>query len=186
MCSFNLTHLLPSLDFCAPWYDTNLFRRPFAVRLGPSPVREIGASRHWSASSHWLSRGDGCGGVSSENFGGLLLSPQDPGEVRPWEERDGPGAGAGAAGFLHLDCRGTCLVSFSFALTDKNAVLLNRLTIGRISQEIGEYVIRLCSLWRFLSFRTLVLFCRGLECRVCNFDPSFSHFGWDVVILLCS
>jgi hypothetical protein len=124
MGSFNLTHLLPSLDFCAPWYDTNLFRRPFAGRLGPSPVREIGASRHWSASSHWLSRGDGCGGVSSENFGGLVLSPHDPGEVRPWEERDGPGAGAGAAGFLHLDCRGACLVSFSFALTVKNAVLL--------------------------------------------------------------
>jgi hypothetical protein len=59
-------------------------------------------------------------GVSSKNFGGLVLSPHDPGEVRPWEEGYGQEAVAGAAGFLHLDCRG--LISSPLALTDKNAV----------------------------------------------------------------
>ena len=57
-----------------------------------------------------------------DTWGGLVrLNPHGPVEVCFWEEGGGPGTIAGAAGFLHLDCRGAHLGFPSLVLTATNA-----------------------------------------------------------------
>lgn len=70
------------------------------------------------------------------NLGGLVrLNPHGSGEVCSWEEGRGPWTVAGAARFLHLDCRGAHLCS---------PLLFGLLEMPTVSQISGLNFVHCC------------------------------------------